>query len=551
MNIALAHLDNTIPDLRRVAPSPAADAAMLATIRVRGVLQPILVRPSGNRFEIVLGRRRVRLAREAGLLEIPAEIRAMSDAEAIEAQVMENLQRERLHPIDQWRAAKDMLDTGLTIGQAALALGLTERDARRMELLAGLHPQVLALAERVMPDTKDLATIAAAPLEQQAAALRVPHAVIKRDVNWFAIARACRTDSIPRGRAIFDTEKAAVTWIEDLFAQPGSPEQFVTHDLPGFMAAQRTALETRVAAARRRGERMTAAEWGSREIALPRGWTRSYLDHKRPLKDPAGPCRFVAIDTATTLGAVVEAIASPPPSLRRPDAPREARRPAQTARTAALVSSPGATVQAPESEDEDPQRPGVTQRGAQIIAAAKTKALRDRLRGPGCPRSPELLAAAAVLALGAKNVDVHVRSRFDRAKLDDLALLLVDPAGGLTPPDEMADLLAEILARMLVVTDPVTMHGSGPVAEWIGNAIGADAALPRFDTEEFLATLSAGELRRLAREIDVSMPKLVRDLRKALVGKAPDWRPTTFGAPGPQPSDPERGSPQFEEEFAE
>jgi ParB family chromosome partitioning protein len=71
------------------------------SIKKKGVLQPILVRQIGKRFQIIAGERRFKAAGKAGLKEIPASVRAMTDEEALDAQLIENLQREDVHPLDE------------------------------------------------------------------------------------------------------------------------------------------------------------------------------------------------------------------------------------------------------------------------------------------------------------------------------------------------------------------------------------------------------------------------------------------------------------------
>lgn len=549
--IAIELLDDSIPDVRTIAPPPEADAALLATIRAFGVLQPVLLRPQGNRYEIVAGRRRVRFAREAGLTEIPAEIRKMTDAEALEAQVAENTQRAMLHPIDIWRATQQLLGAGLTLTQAGLALGLSDRETRRNERLAALHPQVLALAERDMPSAEQLAVIAAAPLERQAEALKVRGAVMRRDISWETIAAVCRQTTIPRAIALFDVDKAGVVFEEDLFAEPGSPEQFVTRDVAGFLAAQRTALAAKVVKDTRAGHRVRPAEVNRQgDILLPRGWTeRLDAAAKKLSRGATGPVRFVAIsEKSWQLGEVVEKFADPPRPLPRPEAP------AQPERVASVESISGASEldekidtaanssAAPPDQAEDPEseRAPVTKLGLQMIAAAKTEALRRQILRGEFPL--ELLAACTVLAVSAGNVHVYA-ARYQLADLPDPTARLVDAAGHISIDGaELRELLADTLAGMLVVTDPVTRHGSGDVAEWIGHALDAGSALPRFDTAEFLNQLSGDEVRAIARTLDISVPKKVGELRAALVGRAPDWRPASFGAPGPKPA-PARRSP--------
>jgi ParB family chromosome partitioning protein len=97
--------------LDRIQPSKAnprrrldnlAMAELAASIKARGILQPILVRPvNNNGFEIVCGERRWRASRAAGINNIPARIVNLTDAEALELAVIENVQRENIHELDE------------------------------------------------------------------------------------------------------------------------------------------------------------------------------------------------------------------------------------------------------------------------------------------------------------------------------------------------------------------------------------------------------------------------------------------------------------------
>lgn len=80
----------------------AALSELADSIRIKGVLQPILVRPTdGGRYEIVAGERRWRAAQMAGLHEIPVVIRSFSDIDGFEAAIIENVQRTDLNPIEE------------------------------------------------------------------------------------------------------------------------------------------------------------------------------------------------------------------------------------------------------------------------------------------------------------------------------------------------------------------------------------------------------------------------------------------------------------------
>jgi ParB family chromosome partitioning protein len=85
------------------------------SIRANGVVQPVLLRRKGTRFELIAGERRWRAAEMAGLIKIPAVIRNVSDDKVLEIAIIENIQREDLNPIEEARAYKKLIETlGLT-----------------------------------------------------------------------------------------------------------------------------------------------------------------------------------------------------------------------------------------------------------------------------------------------------------------------------------------------------------------------------------------------------------------------------------------------------
>lgn len=84
---------------RRTFP-PDALAELVASVREKGVLQPVLVRPTVDGYELVAGERRFRAAESAGLSQIPALVRKLTDREALEVALVENVQREDLNAIE-------------------------------------------------------------------------------------------------------------------------------------------------------------------------------------------------------------------------------------------------------------------------------------------------------------------------------------------------------------------------------------------------------------------------------------------------------------------
>jgi len=104
----------------------AALAELRESIRVHGVLQPVVLRRSESGLELIAGERRWRACKEAGLGQIPAVIRdGVTDAEMIELALVENLQREDLDPIERAHGYQRMVDDlGLTQAKVAERVGL-------------------------------------------------------------------------------------------------------------------------------------------------------------------------------------------------------------------------------------------------------------------------------------------------------------------------------------------------------------------------------------------------------------------------------------------
>ena len=85
------------------------------SISANGVVQPLIVRPKQDRFELIAGERRWRAAQRAGLTRVPAIVRQVADDKVLELALIENIQREDLNPIEEARAYKNLIDTvGLT-----------------------------------------------------------------------------------------------------------------------------------------------------------------------------------------------------------------------------------------------------------------------------------------------------------------------------------------------------------------------------------------------------------------------------------------------------
>lgn len=90
--------------------APEALQELADSIRVEGVIQPLLVRAQGDRFEIIAGERRWRAAQLAGLKELPILVREADDREVMQLALIENLQRENLNPIEEALGFADLIE---------------------------------------------------------------------------------------------------------------------------------------------------------------------------------------------------------------------------------------------------------------------------------------------------------------------------------------------------------------------------------------------------------------------------------------------------------
>jgi len=96
--------------VEKIAPSPlqprrvfdeAKIEELASSIRNQGIIQPLVVRPNGEQFELIAGERRWRAAMKAGLSRVPVVVRNATDHEALQLALVENLQREDLNPIEE------------------------------------------------------------------------------------------------------------------------------------------------------------------------------------------------------------------------------------------------------------------------------------------------------------------------------------------------------------------------------------------------------------------------------------------------------------------
>ena len=116
---------------------------LIESIRERGIIQPLIVRRKGDKFELIAGERRWRAATEVGLSQAPVILREASDQEVLELALIENLQREDLNPIEEAHAFSRLAhEFGLKQEDIAQKVGKSRASVANSMRLLELHPHV-------------------------------------------------------------------------------------------------------------------------------------------------------------------------------------------------------------------------------------------------------------------------------------------------------------------------------------------------------------------------------------------------------------------------
>jgi ParB family chromosome partitioning protein len=147
----------TLP-LDQITPSPLQPRQefrsehlqeLVESIRERGIIQPLIVRKVGDKYELIAGERRWRAARELRLSEAPAIVRQASDREVLELALIENLQREDLNPIEEAGAYERLhRDFGLTQDDIAKRVGKSRASIANAMRLLDLEPDAQTLLKQ-------------------------------------------------------------------------------------------------------------------------------------------------------------------------------------------------------------------------------------------------------------------------------------------------------------------------------------------------------------------------------------------------------------------
>lgn len=218
--------------LERIDPNPKqprlefddeALGELAESIQAQGVLQPILVRPAGDRFQIVAGERRFRASRKLGRATIPAIVRPISDEELLEVALIENLQREDLNSIEEALGYQRLLnELHYTHERLSERVGKNRSSITNTLRLLALPAAVQSMVSRETLTAGHARALLGLPshAEIEASARYVADMGLSVRKTEALVARKMRRKSTPRrARGTMTTGQGAVDSVSSIYAE--------------------------------------------------------------------------------------------------------------------------------------------------------------------------------------------------------------------------------------------------------------------------------------------------------------------------------------------
>jgi ParB family chromosome partitioning protein len=543
INLAALHVspfnmraEKKVPSLKRMAE---ISANILPTVREKGILTPLIVRPNADGFEILAGRRRYYAAKviegETGNFPpVQCDLReTCSDAEALEISLIENVAREDADELTEYETYAGLIRLGRTPGEIAKTFGVDEKDVLRRLALANLLPRIRDLYRSDDLDSSDLQLLTMATKSQQQAWLKLWD---KNDAptghqlrGWLFGGTAIATKY-----ALFDLEAHRDRIVGDLFGEDSYfasikdfwplQDEAIAAKRDAYMAAgwsdvvvldrgQQFEYWNMAKAGKKAGGRVYIAVAGSGEVTIHEG----YLTHKEAAKAKAAKGKAKGEDAeAKTVAKAKSPITS---GMRNYlDLHRHA------AVRLALLSNPNAALRL---------------LIAHAIAASGNWSVKpDRQRTEGEAIAASLAASPAQIAFEKEREKVRKLVGLDGADGDEGAVCC-----GTTGDDEATTQIFARLARLseanLARVAAFVMAETLAVGSALVDTVGVGAGLKPRDhwspDEAFYGLLRDrdavnGMLAEVAgkKQADKSLTTKVKD-QKAMLAKLvlerPDWAP--------------------------
>jgi len=208
------------PEQPRTRFTDKALDELAQSIAANGVVQPIVVRPIGSRFQIIAGERRWRAAQRAGLRRIPAATKQVSDDKLLELALIENIQRQELNPIEEAKAYRKLIDN----------IGLTQE---KLSERVGKERSLIATTLRLLKLPEDIQTL----IEEEK--LTAGHGRALLMVEDRAVQRRLARNIIEKGLSVRETERS-------IKKNTTSPQHIVNNRVAKSIDANVRAAETKL-----------------------------------------------------------------------------------------------------------------------------------------------------------------------------------------------------------------------------------------------------------------------------------------------------------------
>ena len=244
--LALDQLEHNPYQTRTLSLDPSALGELAASIKAVGVVQPIVVRPtSGGRYQVIAGERRWEASRTLGMPTIPAIVRQVSNEQAMEMTIIENLQREDLNAMEQARAYERLgREFGLTQEQMAQRTGKERSSVANFMRLLKLPAGVQTMVEKGQLSFGHAKALM--PLDSHEAMERLAHRVVEF------------------GMSVRQTEEAVANLVQPRVPQP-EKERVVDPNVKEAEKLLERSLGVRVTINDRKGKGKIMIEYASLE----------------------------------------------------------------------------------------------------------------------------------------------------------------------------------------------------------------------------------------------------------------------------------------------
>lgn len=209
----------------------AALQELAESIKAQGIIQPIIVRKKGERYEIIAGERRWRAAQLAGLSQVPVVIKKIDDEQAMAMALIENVQREDLNPMEEARALQRLNDEfHSTHQEIAQAIGKSRAHVSNLIRLNQCHPEVQKLLSHGDIEMGHARALLSLPHDEQLKAVRL---VVKQSYTVRATERLVNQLLNPRAEQKTSENSADIKRLENKLAERLAAKVSIKHRASG------------------------------------------------------------------------------------------------------------------------------------------------------------------------------------------------------------------------------------------------------------------------------------------------------------------------------